>query len=116
LAGIAPGDVDVAEVHDCTVGAELVATAALGFCSEGELDRFACSGRNTYGGDVVVGPSGGMLARGHAPGATGLAQVAELTRQLRGTAGARQVDGARTALQHNGGPGSTLVVTVLQAA
>ena len=72
-------------------------------------------GENTYGGKVVVGASGGMLARGHPFGATGLAQIVELTWQLRGKAGARQVERARTGLQHNGGLGGSLTVTILQA-
>ena len=72
------------------------------------------SGANTHGGDVVVGPSGGLLSKGHPPGATGLAQICELTWQLRHDAGERQVAGARTALQHNGGLGGAVSVAILQ--
>lgn len=113
-AGVGPEDIDVAEVHDCSVSNELIACAALGFCEEGDVEGFALSGANTHGGRVVVGPSGGMLSMGHPPGATGLAQVCELVWHLRGEAGSRQVAGARTALQHNGGPGGAVSVAILQ--
>ena len=113
-AGVDPGEVDVAEVHDCCVVDELIACAALGLCAEDDLERFVRSGANTYGGRVVVSPSGGLLSMGHAPGAAGLAQVCELAWQLRGEAGARQVPGARVALQHNGGPGGAIAVAILR--
>ena len=115
LAGVGPEDIDVAEVHDCFVSNELIACSSLGFCGENELTRFVTEGRNTYGGDVVVCPSGGLLSKGHPLGATGLAQIAELTWQLRGQAGGRQVERARIGLQHNLGIGSSLSVTILQA-
>ena len=113
-AGVGPEDIDVAELHDCCVSNEMISCAALGFCAEDEIEQFVRSGGNTYGGDVVVCPSGGLLSRGHPLGATGLAQVCELTWQLRNDAGARQVAGARTALQHNGGFGSAVSVAILQ--
>ena len=72
------------------------------------------TGANTYGGQIVTNPSGGLLSKGHPLGATGLAQCYELTHQLRGTADARQVEGARTALQHNLGLGGACVVTLYQ--
>jgi acetyl-CoA C-acetyltransferase len=78
------------------------------------MERFVLEDENTYGGRYVVGPSGGLLAKGHPLGATGLAQITELVWQLRGEAGPRQVEGARTALQHNGGLGSAGFVHVLQ--
>jgi acetyl-CoA C-acetyltransferase len=112
-AGIGPEDVDVAEVHDCCVGDELIACAALGLCAPDAIDGFVRSGAGTYGGSVVVSPSGGMLSTGNAPGATGIVQICELARQLRGEAGARQVDGARIALQHNGTPGGAVAVAIL---
>lgn len=113
-AGLGPRDIDVTEVHDCFVSNELLSCAALGFCAEEDLERFVVSGQNTYGGQVVVCPSGGLLSKGHPLGATGLAQITELTTQLRGNAGLRQVEGARTALQHNGGLGTAVSVAILQ--
>jgi len=115
LAGVGPEDVDVAEVHDSAVSNELIACASLGFCREEDLSGFVQGGANTYGGKVVVGPSGGLLSRGHPMGATGLAQVVELVWQLRGQGGARQVERARTALAHNGGIGGGQTVTILQS-
>ena len=115
IASVGPEDIDVAEVHDCFVSNELIACSSLGFCDETEFPAFVTEGRNTYGGDVIVCPSGGLLSKGHPLGATGLAQIAELTWQLRGQAGGRQVERARTGLQHNFGVGSSLSVTILQA-
>jgi acetyl-CoA C-acetyltransferase len=115
LAGIGPEDIDVAEVHDCFVSNEMISCASLGFCEEDAINDFVLRGENTYGGKVVVCPSGGLLSKGHPLGATGLAQITELTWQLRGEAGERQVEGARTALQHNGGLGSALSVAILQS-
>ncbi|CAJ0895601.1 lipid-transfer protein [Ralstonia flatus] len=111
-SGIDPKDVDVCELHDCFAQNELLSYEALGFCAEGEGEAFALAGNNTYGGAVVVNPSGGLLSKGHPLGATGLAQCYELTHQLRGTAEARQVENARIALQHNGGLGGATVVTL----
>ena len=78
-------------------------------------EKMVNDGDNTYGGRVVTNPSGGLLSKGHPLGATGLAQCTELVQQLRGTAEARQVKGARTALQHNLGLGGACVVTMYQA-
>jgi acetyl-CoA C-acetyltransferase len=113
-AGVGPDDIDVAELHDCFVSNEMISCAALGFCTEDGIESFVRSGANTYGGKVVVCPSGGLLSKGHPLGATGLAQICELTWQLRQAAGDRQVADARTALQHNGGLGSAISVTILQ--
>lgn len=113
-AGLDPHEMQVAELHDCFVSNELLTYAALGFCEEDELERFVVNGCNTYGGQVVVCPSGGLLSKGHPLGATGLAQFTELTMQLRGNAGARQVAGVQTALQHNGGLGTAVSVAILQ--
>lgn len=115
-AGIGPGDLDVVELHDCFAQNELITYEALGLCAEGEAERFVCDGDNTYGGEVVTNPSGGLLSKGHPLGATGLAQCTELVNQLRGTAGERQVDGARLALQHNLGLGGACVVTLYERA
>ncbi len=113
-AGIGPGDVDVVELHDCFAQNELLSYEALGLCPVGGAERFICDGDNTYGGQVVTNPSGGLLSKGHPLGATGLAQCTELVQQLRGTAGQRQVDGARLALQHNLGLGGACVVTLYE--
>jgi acetyl-CoA acetyltransferase len=119
-AGISPSEVDVAEVHDAAAFGELFASELLGFCPLGEGGAFAESGATSIGGSIPINPSGGLETRGHPIGATGLAQIYELTTQLRGEAGARQVDGARIALQENGGAfagveEATAVVTVLTA-
>ncbi|WP_137174895.1 lipid-transfer protein [Massilia sp. HP4] len=111
-AGIGPDDLDVVELHDCFAHNELISYEALGLCPEGGADRFIREGDNTYGGKVVTNPSGGLLSKGHPLGATGLAQCFELTHQLRGSAGARQVEGARIGLQHNLGIGGACVVTL----
>jgi acetyl-CoA acetyltransferase len=100
-AGVGPEDIDVVELHDCFAHNELITYEALGLCPEGGAERFIDKGDNTYGGRFVTNPSGGLLSKGHPLGATGLAQCYELTRQLRGTADATQVDGARRGLQHN---------------
>lgn len=113
-AGIGPEEVDVVEMHDCFTANELISYEALGLTPEGTAERFIWEDDNTYGGRVVTNPSGGLLAKGHPLGATGLAQCAELTWQLRGQAGVRQVEGARTALQHNIGLGGACVVTMYQ--
>lgn len=113
-AGITAEDVDVVELHDCFVSNELMLYSALGFCKEDEIEKFVMEGQNTYGGKVVVGPSGGLLAKGHPLGATGLSQITELVWHLRGQAGERQVAGAKIALQHNGGLGSACFVNILQ--
>jgi acetyl-CoA acetyltransferase len=113
-AGVAPEDIDVVELHDCFAQNELITYEALGLCGEGEAEKFVLDGDNTYGGCYVTNPSGGLLSKGHPLGATGLAQCYELVHQLRGTADARQVDGARLALQHNLGLGGAAVVTLYE--
>ncbi len=114
-AGIGPDDVDVVELHDCFAHNELLSYEALGLCAEGDAERFVEAGDNTYGGKVVTNPSGGLLSKGHPLGATGLAQCFELTQQLRGTAEARQVAGARIGLQHNLGLGGACVTTLYRS-
>jgi len=104
-AGIGPEDVDVAEVHDCFSITELVTYEDLGFCADGEGGRFVEEGRSRLGGDTPVNPSGGLLSKGHPIGATGVAQIAEIYEQLRGEAGAIQVDDPSVGLQHNIGIG-----------
>ncbi len=113
-AGIGPEDLDVVELHDCFTANELISYESLGLTPEGTAERFILEGDNTYGGRVVTNPSGGLLSKGHPLGATGLAQCAELTWQLRGQAQQRQVEGARLALQHNLGLGGACVVTLYE--
>ncbi|MBD9629981.1 lipid-transfer protein [Pseudomonas sp. PDM19] len=111
-AGVDPMDIRVAEMHDCFAHNELLTYESLGFCDVGGAERFILDGDNTYGGQVVTNPSGGLLSKGHPLGATGLAQCYELTHQLRGSAEARQVEGVNLALQHNLGLGGACVVTL----
>lgn len=102
-AGVGPEDMSVAEVHDASAIAEIMQTENLGFCPIGEGGPFAESGATTIGGRIPINPSGGLESKGHPIGATGLGQIYELTTQLRGEAGQRQVDGARFAIAENGG-------------
>lgn len=102
-AGIGPDDVDVAEIHDATAVGEIFQIEHLGLCGRGEGGPFSGSGATAIGGSIPVNPSGGLEAKGHPIGATGLAQVHELVTQLRGEAGARQAAGARIAVMENGG-------------
>jgi sterol carrier protein 2 len=111
-SGFGPENVDVVELHDCFSANELVTYEALGLCGEGKAGEFIDSEANTYGGKVVVNPSGGLISKGHPLGATGLAQCAELNWQLRGEADKRQVEGAKIALQHNLGLGGAAVVAM----
>ncbi|GAB3076323.1 thiolase family protein [Nocardioides zeae] len=102
-AGLGPDEVDVAEVHDATAFAEVLQSEMLGLVPPGEGGRAAEAGETTIGGRIPINPSGGLESKGHPLGATGLGQVFELTEQLRGRAGTRQVEGARVALAENGG-------------
>jgi acetyl-CoA acetyltransferase len=113
-SGISASEIGVVELHDCFTTNELISYEALGLTPEGTAERFINDGDNTYGGKVVVNPSGGLLSKGHPLGATGLAQCAELVWQLRGDAGARQVDNLDFALQHNIGLGGACVVTLYE--
>ncbi|MFJ2262697.1 lipid-transfer protein [Streptomyces sp. NPDC087844] len=115
-AGLGIEDVDVVELHDCFSVNELLTYEALGMCEPGESGKLVESGATTYGGRWVVNPSGGLISKGHPLGATGIAQVAELTWQLRGEARARQVADARVGLAHNIGLGGAAVVTLLRRA
>jgi acetyl-CoA acetyltransferase len=102
-AGVGPEDIDLAEVHDAAAPAELQIYEELGLCGPGEGPALLASGATTLGGRVPVNPSGGLLSKGHPVGATGCAQLVELTEHLRGRAGARQVEGARIGLAENAG-------------
>lgn len=102
-AGVGPADIDLAEVHDASSFGEIVQVEALGLCGPGDAGPAAERGELSYGGRIPVNVSGGLVSKGHPLGATGLGQVFELVTQLRGDAGARQVDGARIALAENSG-------------
>jgi acetyl-CoA acetyltransferase len=115
-AGLGPDSAQVVELHDCFTPNEVITYEALGLCGEGEASGFIADGDNTYGGRYVVNPSGGLMSKGHPIGATGLAQCFELCMQLRGDAGARQVEGAQIGLQHNLGLGGAAVVTMYRQA
>ncbi|MGE8144394.1 lipid-transfer protein [Pseudomonas frederiksbergensis] len=114
-AGLGPEAAQVVELHDCFTTNEVITYEGLGLCGEGQAEQFIHDGDNTYGGRYVVNPSGGLMSKGHPLGATGLAQCTELVWHLRGTAGARQVEGARVALQHNLGLGGAAVVTMYRS-
>jgi len=115
MAGIQPSDIDVAELHDCFSGVELMNYEDLGFCERGGAAKLIESGETAVGGRLPVNPSGGLKAKGHPPGATGVAQCVELFEQLRGQAH-NQVDGARWGLAQNvGGPTAVSAVTILEA-
>lgn len=109
---MSPEDVDVVELHDCFSTNELLTYEALGLCEIGKGAEMVESGNNTYGGKYVVNPSGGLIAKGHPLGATGIAQCIELCWHLRNCAGDRQVPNAKIALHHNIGLGGAAVVAL----
>jgi acetyl-CoA C-acetyltransferase len=115
-AKIEPVDIDVAEIHDCFSIAEAIAVEDLGFSKRGEGARDISKGKMTLGlGEIITNPSGGLKSCGHPVGATGIKQIAEITEQLRGTAGERQVKNAKIGLTHNvGGSGTIAVVHILK--
>ena len=117
-AGLGPQDLSVVECHDASAPAEIMAYEALGLCPKGEGGKLVESGETKLGGRLPVNTSGGLLRKGHPVGATGLAQIVELSEQLQGRAGKRQVEGARIALAQNGGGKSgndaaAMLVTIL---
>ncbi len=117
-AGVDPADIDVVELHDASAFAEIQQIENLQLCPMGEGGAFTASGATKLGGSVVVNPCGGLMSKGHPVGATGIAQLEELVLQLRGEAGARQVEGARLGVAENGGgflhvEEAVTVVTVL---
>jgi len=115
-AELGPEDFQVIELHDCFSANELLLYEALGLCEEGGAADLIDAGDNTYGGKWVINPSGGLISKGHPLGATGLAQCAELTWQLRGDADGRQVEDTDACLAHNIGLGGAAVVTAYQRA
>jgi len=113
MAGLSPEDIDIAEVHDCFTIAEIIAYEDLGFCKPGEGGKFIEEGMPMLEGNMPVNTSGGLKAKGHPVGATGVAQLYEVFLQLTGRAGRRQVDGCEIALTHNvGGSGATCIVHI----
>lgn len=115
MAGAGAGDIQVAELHDCFTIAEIVALEDLGFAPKGQGGPYSASGATALGGERPINTSGGLKSKGHPVGATGVAQICDLTIQLRGEAGDRQVPGAALALAQNlGGSGATCVVTILE--
>ena len=115
MAGLGPRDVDVAEVHDCFTIAEIIATEDLGFFPVGEGGKAVEDGRTALDGSQPVNTSGGLKSKGHPVGASGVGQVVEIWKQLRGEAGERQVADARIGLTHNvGGTGQTCVVHIFE--
>lgn len=106
---------DLAEVHDCFTIAEVVAAEDLNFFLRGEAAKAEEEGRTKIGSDLPINPSGGLKAKGHPVGATGVGQVVEVYEQLRGVAGERQVKGARVALTHNvGATGGSCAVHIFE--
>ena len=114
MAGITPGDVDFAEVHDCFTWTEISNVEDLGFCKKGEGGRLVEEGRTGPEGDIPINPSGGLKSFGHPIGASGVRMIYECVTQLRGKAGSRQVKDPELGLAHNvGGPGAVSCVVVL---
>jgi acetyl-CoA C-acetyltransferase len=116
MAGLTPNDIDLAEVHDCFTIAEIMATEDLGFFPRGEGWKAAIEGKTARDGEYPINTSGGLKAKGHPVGASGVGQVIEIWKQLRGTAGERQLPGnPRIGLAHNvGGSGQTCVVNIFE--
>ena len=114
MAGLGPEDIHLVELHDCFATAEIVHYENLGLCGEGEAGRLIDDGDTAHGGRIPVNVSGGLLSKGHPLGATGIANIYEITTHLRGEAGARQVEGARIGLTHVVGMGSACAIHVLE--
>jgi acetyl-CoA acetyltransferase len=112
-AGVGPGDLHVVECQDTDAARELLAYEEIGLCAAGGAGALLAEGATALGGRLPVNPSGGLLSKGEPLGASGLGQVVELVRQLRGEAGPRQVEGARVALAHTVGRGANAGVAVL---
>lgn len=115
-AGVGPADLDLAHVHDAFPIEELMYYELLGICGPGEGDKLVAEGATSLGGRIPFSTDGGLIGRGHPGGPTGLAQIWDVTRQLRGEAGPLQVDGARTGLAHMMGAGAVCVVHILQSS
>jgi acetyl-CoA acetyltransferase len=113
-AGVGPDEINLVELHDCFATAEIVHYENLGLCADGEAGRLIDNGDTALGGRVPVNVSGGLLSKGHPLGATGIANIYEVTTHLRGEGGARQVQGARLGLTHVVGMGSACAIHVLE--
>jgi acetyl-CoA acetyltransferase len=114
MAGVGPEDLDLVELHDCFATAEILHYENLGLCKDGEAGRMIDEGETAHGGRVPVNVSGGLLSKGHPLGATGVANIYELTTHLRGEAGARQVEGAKIGLAHVIGLGSACGIHIME--
>ena len=114
-AGLGPDDMDLALCHDAFANEELEYYELLGFCGDGEGDKLVAEGATSLGGRIPFNTDGGLIARGHPAGPTGLAMVHEVVQQLRHEAGPRQVEGARTALAHLVGGGSICTVSLFES-
>jgi acetyl-CoA acyltransferase len=114
MAGIGPEDVNLVELHDCFATAEILHYENLGLCADGEAGRMIDNGDVALGGRVPVNVSGGLLSKGHPLGATGIANIYEVSTHLRGEAGARQVEGARFGMTHVIGLGSACGIHILE--
>ena len=112
-AGVGPEDLDLVELHDCFATAEVLHYENLRLCAEGEAGRLIDADETAHGGRIPVNVSGGLLSKGHPLGATGVANIFEITQHLRGRAGARQVEDARVGLAHVIGLGSACTVNIL---
>lgn len=114
MAGLGPQDLDLVELHDCFATAEILHYENLGLCGEGEAGRMIDQGESALGGRIPVNVSGGLLSKGHPLGATGIANIYEVSTQLRGEAGKRQVEGAKTGMTHVIGLGSACGIHILE--
>jgi acetyl-CoA acetyltransferase len=114
MAGIGPDELDLVELHDCFATAEILHYENLGLCRDGEGGKLIDAGETTLGGRIPVNVSGGLLSKGHPLGATGIANICEITTHLRGEAGERQVADARLGLTHVLGLGSACAIHILE--
>ncbi len=116
MAGLGPDDIDLIELHDCFATAEILHYENLGLCGDGEAGRLIDEGETALGGRIPVNVSGGLLSKGHPLGATGIANIYEVSTHLRGEAGSRQVEGARIGMTHVIGLGSACGLHILEKA
>ena len=115
MAGVGPDELDLVELHDCFATAELLHYENLGLCGEGEAGKLIDAGETALGGRIPVNVSGGLLSKGHPLGATGIANIYEVSTHLRGEAGERQIGGARVGLTHVLGLGTACAIHILES-